>query len=80
MEGPFEQDHEHVLETQPGGSLEPPGRLPPLAVGAATPDDEAPHRELHSREGQIRLADVPMLLIVGLQRVMRSAARVLAHR
>jgi hypothetical protein len=83
MEGPFEHDDERILPTQPGASLQPPGRVPPVAVGAGTPDEEPARRvtkTLHARGGQIRPSDIPRLITWGLQRVMRSAARALVHR
>jgi hypothetical protein len=80
MEGPFDQDNERVLPTQPGSSLEPPRRVPPVAVGAATPDEQPLHGKPHARTGQIQLSDIPKLLTAGLQRAVRSAARALAER
>lgn len=59
-------------ETQPSGSLEPPRRFPPTAVGAMTPPP--PERDPFHAYAVARMQAAPALI-----RAMRPALRGLRH-
>jgi len=65
-------------ETQPGGALEPPRRLPPTAVGVMTPEPEpgpSSHHQAHTRIPSP--AEVLRPVFRAVAGALRGAAKVL---
>jgi hypothetical protein len=83
--------HEYEPVPEPSGSLQPPRRDPPTAVGAAAPEPQPPRRPVPSvpnRKSVLAVAATllaipPLLLLRGLYRgveVSRRAVRHVSHR
>lgn len=74
-------DYGRPPRTESSGSLEPPRRPPPTAIGAATPDGEEPSRrpgELHEvvrRRGSIAFRALPIRLAGSMVRGVRRMVR-----
>ncbi|MEX1181698.1 MAG: hypothetical protein WEF86_00580 [Gemmatimonadota bacterium] len=73
------EPEDRVPDTESRGSLEPPRRPPPTAVGAATPDPEPPPRRgtpyMMHRSVSVELIRVPLLVIRLLVRGAGSVLR-----
>jgi hypothetical protein len=65
-------------ETQPGGALEPPRRVPPTAVGVMTPEPEpGPHAHPASHNRVPSPAEVLRPVFRAVAGVLRGAAKLL---
>lgn len=67
------ENDERVPETKTEGSLEPPARKPPTAIGARTPEpDDIPIKEIVVPIGS-RVKDLAILMHVPTRRILWAA-------